>query len=175
LEGHGREDLLDGVDLARTVGWFTTVYPVVLDVRGADETDWRALIKSVRRQLRAIPANGIGFGALRYLGSPAVRDRLRGTSGGPQIAFNYLGQWDARPVEARGGLCQAVHGALGQDHDPGDWGPHLLEVIGAVQAGQLEFSWAYQPGVHDPATIQAVARDFGSALRAIAQDCEGAA
>ena len=175
LEGHGREDLLDGVDLSRTVGWFTTVYPVVLDVPGADGPDWRALIKSVRRQLRAIPNNGIGFGALRYLGSPAVRDPLRGNSAGPQIAFNYLGQWDARPLEARGGLYKAAHGSLGQDHDPADRGPHLLEVTGAVQAGQLEFSWSYEPGVHDLATIQAVARDFGDALRRIAQDCGGTA
>ena len=175
LEGHGREDLLDGVDLSRTVGWFTTVYPVVLDVPGADDPDWRALIKSVRRQLRAIPNNGIGFGALRYLGSPAVRDRLRGNSAGPQIAFNYLGQWDARPLEAHGGLYKAARGSLGQDHDPADRGPHLLEVTGAVQAGQLAFSWSYQPGVHDLATIQAVARDFGDALRRIAQDCGGTA
>jgi non-ribosomal peptide synthase protein (TIGR01720 family) len=126
-----------------------------------------------RRQLRAIPNNGIGFGALRYLGSPAVRDHLRGNSAGPQIAFNYLGQWDARPLEARGGLYKAAHGSLGQDHDPADRGPHLLEVTGAVQGGQLEFSWSYEPGVHDLSTIQAVARDFGDALRRIAQDCGG--
>jgi non-ribosomal peptide synthase protein (TIGR01720 family) len=152
------------------VGWFTTVYPVVLDVPVADDPDWRALIKSVRRQLRAIPRNGIGFGALRYLGSPAVRGRLRGNSEGPQIAFNYLGQWDMRPSEAHGGLYKAVHGSFGQDHDPADGDTHLLEVIGAVQAGQLEFSWSYQPGVHDLSTIQAITRDFEHALRQIALD-----
>lgn len=124
------------------------------------------------RQLRAIPHNGIGFGALRYLGSPAVRDRLRGTSAGPQVAFNYLGQWDARPAQARGGLCEAVRGSLGQDHDLADQGPHLLEVLGAVQAGRLEFSWHYLPGVHDRATIAAVAGDFADALRRIARDCK---
>jgi non-ribosomal peptide synthase protein (TIGR01720 family) len=175
LEGHGREDVMDEMDLSRTVGWFTTVYPVVLDVPEGDDPDWRALIKSVRRQLRAIPGNGIGFGALRYLGSPAVRDRLSGNSGGPQIAFNYLGQWDVRPAEARGGLYEATLGSLGQDHDPADGGAHLLEVTGAVQAGQLEFSWSYRPGVHDSSTIQAVARDFGDALRRIAHDCRDTA
>ena len=171
LEGHGREDLLDGVDLSRTVGWFTTVYPVALDVPGEDEPEWRKIVKSVRRQLRAIPGNGIGFGALRYLGSEAVRDRLRTNSSGPQIAFNYLGQWDARPSAAHGGLCRAVHGSFGQEHDPAGRGPHLLEVVGAVQTGQLEFSWYYQPDVHDLATVQAVAGDFAGALRRIAQDC----
>ncbi|NYV78859.1 condensation domain-containing protein, partial [Streptomyces sp. UH6] len=61
LESHGREDLLDGVDLSRTVGWFTTVHPVALSVDTPDDLgpgrDWRALVKSVRRQLRAVPGN----------------------------------------------------------------------------------------------------------------------
>jgi hypothetical protein len=64
-----------------------------------------------------------------------------------------------------------VHGSLGQDHDPADQGPYLLEIVGAVQNGQLEFSWYYQPGVHDLSTVQAVAGDFTKALRRIAQDC----
>jgi amino acid adenylation domain-containing protein/non-ribosomal peptide synthase protein (TIGR01720 family) len=171
LEGHGREDLLDGTDVARTVGWFTAIYPVALEVPGEDEPEWRTLIKSVRRQLRAIPGNGIGYGALRYLGSPAVRDRLGGNSAGPQIAFNYLGQWDARPSETYGGLYKTAHGALGQESDPADPGPYLLEVVGAVQNGQLGFSWYYQPGAHDLSTVQAVAADFAGALRRIAEDC----
>jgi non-ribosomal peptide synthase protein (TIGR01720 family) len=171
LEGHGREDLLDGVDLSRTVGWFTSIYPVTLEVPEAGDRDWHGLIKSVRRQLRAIPGHGIGFGALRYLGSPAARDRLRVNSAGPQVAFNYLGQWDAQPSAAHGHLYQAVHGSLGQDKDPADQGPYLIEIVGAVQARRLEFSWNYQPGVHDVATITAVAGDFADALRRIAHDC----
>jgi non-ribosomal peptide synthase protein (TIGR01720 family) len=171
LEGHGREDLLDGVDLSRTVGWFTSIYPVTLEVPDTGDSDWRALIKSVRRQLRAIPGHGIGFGALRYLGPPAARDRLRAHSARPQVAFNYLGQWDTQPAGPHGRLCHAVHGSLGQDHDPADQGPYLIEIVGAVQAGRLEFSWYYQPGIHDLATIQAVARDFTDALRRIAHDC----
>jgi non-ribosomal peptide synthase protein (TIGR01720 family) len=172
LEGHGREeDLLDGVDLSRTVGWFTTVYPVALEVPAADEPDWRALVKSVRRQLRAIPGNGIGFGALRYLGSPAIRDRLTAESAEPPVAFNYLGQWDTRPTGGHGGLYQAAHGSFGQENDPASHGPHLLEVVGAAAGGQLEFAWHYRTDVHDRATVQAVAQDFTRALQEIAQDC----
>ncbi|HLH58912.1 MAG TPA: hypothetical protein VKV33_07140, partial [Streptosporangiaceae bacterium] len=144
---------------------------VRLNVSGAHDPDWRTLIKSVRRQLRAIPRNGIGFGALRYLGPPGVRDRLRANPAGRQVAFNYLGQWDARPAEPHGRLYQAVHGSLGQDHDPADAGPYLIEIVGAVQAGRLEFSWHYRPGVHDLSTVQAVAGDFLTALRRIAREC----
>jgi non-ribosomal peptide synthase protein (TIGR01720 family) len=95
-------------------------------------------------------------------------------SAGPQVAFNYLGQWDARPSENHCRLYQAAHGSFGQDHDPADREPYLIEILGAVQGGRLEFSWSYQPGVHDLATIQAVARDFTDALRRIAHDCQEA-
>jgi amino acid adenylation domain-containing protein/non-ribosomal peptide synthase protein (TIGR01720 family) len=171
LEGHGREEVLDGVDLSRTVGWFTTIFPVALTVPGYDEPDWRSLIKSVRRQLRAIPNNGFGYGALRYLGSPATRDRLSTDSPEPAIAFNYLGQWDARPQEEQGGLYRVVHGSLGQDHDPADRGSHLLEIAGEVQGGQLGFSWYYLPDVHERSTVESVTNDFVDALRSIARNC----
>ncbi|MGH4006816.1 MAG: condensation domain-containing protein, partial [Pseudonocardiaceae bacterium] len=174
LEGHGREEILDGVDLSRTVGWFTTMFPVALalpPVPDATEPRWRDLIRSVRRQLRAVPSNGFGFGALRYLGSPPARRRLAMVGPGPQIAFNYLGQFDGAARDPGQGLYRAVHGSLGQAHDPADPGGHLLEVVGAVQNGQLGFSWLYQPDRHDQASVQAVADDFAEALRGIARDC----
>ncbi len=158
------------MDLSRTVGWFTTVFPVTLEVPGQDQPGWRALIKSVRRQLRAVPENGIGFGALRYLGSATARDRLS-ASPGPQIAFNYLGQFDARSADADGGLGRAVLGPLGQDHDPSDHDPHLLQVVGATTAGRLEFTWFYRPDVHDKSTVERIAGEFTDALRHIAREC----
>ncbi|QKV91249.1 non-ribosomal peptide synthase/polyketide synthase [Streptomyces sp. NA02950] len=179
LEGHGREDVVEGADLSRTVGWFTTMYPVSFEVPGGPErgdlaaTDWRALVKSVRRQLRSVPGNGFGFGALRTFGAPEVRERLTGTGPGPQIVFNYLGQWDARSSQAQGGLLHAEHGSFGQDHDPRQGGSHLLEVVGAVQDGRLGFTWYYHPDVHERSTVEAVAADFADALRRIARDCRG--
>ncbi len=170
LEGHGREEVLDGVDLSRTVGWFTTMFPVALDVATGDQPDWRDLIKSVRRQLRAIPGNGFGFGALRYLGSPAVRERLSANRSGPQISFNYLGQWDSRSQEADHSLYLAAHSAIGQDHDPADRSEHLLDVVGEIGDGQLGFSCYHHPDV-PASSVQSVADDFVDALRRIAQDC----
>jgi amino acid adenylation domain-containing protein/non-ribosomal peptide synthase protein (TIGR01720 family) len=175
LEGHGREDVIEGADLSRTVGWFTTMYPVSFDLPATRDTiDWRGLVKSVRRRLRAVPGNGFGFGALRTFGASEVRERLTGTGPGPQVVFNYLGQWDSRSAEAKGGLVHAEHGSFGQDHDPREGGSHLLEVVGAVQNGRLGFTWYYRPGVHEESTVAAVAADFADALRRIAQDCRGA-
>ncbi|HJT03107.1 MAG TPA: condensation domain-containing protein, partial [Pseudonocardiaceae bacterium] len=176
LEGHGREEILDGVDLSRTVGWFTSMFPVALTVPEGALSRWRELIRAVRQQLRAVPNNGLGFGALRYLGTPAVRHRLALAGPGPQIAFNYLGQWEPVPAGHQSpadGLYRAVHGSIGQAGDPADPGPHLLEVVGAVQDGQLKFSWLFRPARHHQATVQAVADDFAGALAAIARDCRG--
>ncbi|MGH4002580.1 MAG: amino acid adenylation domain-containing protein [Pseudonocardiaceae bacterium] len=177
LEGHGREEILDGTDLSRTVGWFTTMFPVALTlppVPDAAEPHWRDLIRSVRRQLRAVPNNGFGFGALHYLGSPAARERLAGAGSGPEIAFNYLGQFDGAGGDPGQGLYRAVHGSMGQAHDPADPGPHLLQVVGAVQDGHLGFTWLYQPDRHHQASVQTVADDFAEALRGIARDCRDA-
>ena len=92
------------------------------------------------------------------------------------MVFNYLGQWGAQsPEEDAAGLVHAVHGSLGQDHDPGNRGAHLLEVVGAVDGGRLEFHWFYQADRHDESTVERVAGEFAGALARIAQDCRGTA
>ncbi|MER5303568.1 non-ribosomal peptide synthase/polyketide synthase [Streptomyces lasiicapitis] len=178
LEGHGREDVLDDIDLSRTVGWFTTVHPVALQVPEPDDLgpsrDWRHLVKSVRRQLRSVPGNGLGFGALRTFGPPEVRERL-GSAAHGQVVFNYLGQWDARPTASEAGLVRTEHGSFGQDHDPRDSGSHPLEVVGAVQNGRLAFTWHHRPGLHDTETVRRVADEFAAALRHIAAHARGSA
>ncbi len=91
LEGHGREEgIAEGADLSRTVGWFTTRYPVVLDLDGTDSADLPAAVKSVKDQLREIPDKGIGYGLLRYL-NPAIAQRFAELPE-PQIAYNNLGR-----------------------------------------------------------------------------------
>ncbi len=89
LEGHGREDLFDGVDLTRTVGWFTSLFPVSLSPAPA----LSASVKAIKEQLRAVPDKGLGYGVLRYLGEPEVRAELAALPA-PRITFNYLGQFD---------------------------------------------------------------------------------
>ncbi|WP_414945171.1 non-ribosomal peptide synthase/polyketide synthase [Amycolatopsis sp. cmx-11-32] len=155
LEGHGREELFDGVDLSRTVGWFTSLFPVALDV----PEEWGAALKAVKEKLRAVPRRGIGYGALRYLtGMPSAVD--------PQISFNYLGQFDLP-----GDLYTGLHGELTLDADPGDTRPHLLEVVGQVNGDTLEFTWHYAEGVHDDATVTRLADDLLENLRGILGHC----
>jgi amino acid adenylation domain-containing protein/non-ribosomal peptide synthase protein (TIGR01720 family) len=166
LEGHGREEMFDDVDVSRTIGWFTTVYPVTLTLPEDEDRPWRRTVQAVRRQLRAVPNNGLGFSALRHL------TRQLSTADAP-IAFNYLGQWDGAAGGAEDGLFRAVHASIGQEHHPTARDSHLLEVVGGVQDGQLTFSWLYRPDRHDESTVRTVADDFATALRAIAADCRG--
>ncbi|GFJ83607.1 hypothetical protein Phou_077870 [Phytohabitans houttuyneae] len=160
LEGHGREDVFDGVDLSRTVGWFTTMFPVALDVPAGD---WGGVLKSVKERLRSVPGRGLGYGALRYLArDPELVDRPA-----PQLSVNYLGRFDGAPA---GGPFAAVGGIEG---DAADGAPraHLIDVIGAVRDDRLELTWLYADGVHTETTVRRLADATAGALRDITVHC----
>ncbi|WP_407690800.1 amino acid adenylation domain-containing protein [Saccharothrix syringae] len=150
LEGHGREELFADVDLSRTVGWFTTVFPVALDIPAGP--DWGTALKSVKEQLRAVPRRGIGYGALRHLARTAP-------ACDPRVSFNYLGRFadDQRDLELSA--------------DPAAPRPHLLDVVGQVRGDELEFTFHYSDQVHDEATVRGLADGFAAALRGIAAHC----
>ncbi|HEX8933967.1 MAG TPA: condensation domain-containing protein, partial [Pseudonocardiaceae bacterium] len=162
LEGHGREEIVPGVDLSRTVGWFTSLFPVALRVEPAG---WGELLKSVKEQLRAIPHRGVSYGALRYLNP----DSALGDALSPQISVNYLGQWDAT-TEADG-LYRGWGEGLAPDQASESIRPYLLDVIGAVADGQLQLSWTYSENIHERATIEDLAAQTVQALRAIVAHC----
>ena len=132
VEGHGREDLLDDLDLSRTVGWFTAEFPLALSV--APDADWRDTLRSVKEQLRAVPLRGLSYGALRHL---APENRLPDAPA-PRVGFNYHGQWDIasgdRPSDD--GLYRAALPPAGQDTDPDETRTYLLDVTGVVQDGR---------------------------------------
>ncbi|BBA33066.1 putative linear pentadecapeptide gramicidin synthetase LgrB [Methylocaldum marinum] len=167
LEGHGREELFEGVDLARTVGWFTTLYPVRLDLTA--DAPGEAL-KAVKEQLRTIPQGGIGYGVLRYRHpDPAVRASLAALPA-PELSFNYLGQLDT----LIGGdlLLGPAPEALGPLHSPRGQRPHLLDINGFIADGRLQLDWAYCPAVHRRATVEALAQGFLDALQALIAHCQ---
>ena len=149
LEGHGREELFSDVDLSRTVGWFTTVFPVALDV---PDGDWGEALKSVKEQLRAVPGRGIGYGALRHLARTAP-------ACDPRVSFNYLGRFDADQRD------------LELSADPRAPRPHLLDVVGQVRGDELEFTFYYSENTHEHATVALLADSFAASLRGIVAHC----
>jgi amino acid adenylation domain-containing protein/non-ribosomal peptide synthase protein (TIGR01720 family) len=164
LEGHGREELLDGVDLSRTVGWFTTIFPVALDL--PPDQDWGLTLKSVKEQLRGVPRRGVGYGALRYLAEPAGLSIQTPA----QISFNYLGQFELATVEGEG-LYHALRGGLNSDVSPAAQRAHVLEVVGSVEQACLELTWFYSQNRHQASTISALADELIAALREIVEHC----
>src|ERR1043165_8915983 len=170
LEGHGREqEEVGGVDVTQTVGWFTSLYPAVIEVRRASEVG--EALRSVKEQLRGIPGKGVGYGALRYLGSAEVRERLRQREQ-MEVSFNYLGQFNLANDQQRAnrGWTEARE-AVGADQHPDSPREHLLEINGSVMRGSLQFDWNYSANVHTAATIERIANNFVAVLREVISHC----
>ncbi|ACY97456.1 non-ribosomal peptide synthetase [Thermomonospora curvata] len=174
LEGHGRAELRPGIDLTRTVGWFTSKYPVRLDV-GA--VDWASLcsggpdaaraVKRVKEQLRAVPGDGLGFGLLRHLNEQTAPELAALPA--PQVVFNYLGQ-----VESGSGdwSVAAEAGALSGGADPQMPLPHALAVDALVRdtgdGPALSATWTWPAGLLTEADVRELAQAWLDALRGIA-------
>jgi amino acid adenylation domain-containing protein/non-ribosomal peptide synthase protein (TIGR01720 family) len=163
LEGHGREPLFDDVDLSRTVGWFTSIYPVLLELD--DSPDPGARLKSVKEQLRSIPNHGIGYGVLRYLCADGEVRRRLAELPQAEVSFNYLGQFgaeshdDEAPADAREWS--------GPARGPRNLRRYLVDVTGGVFDGRLSMSFMYSNRVHGRATMDALASSFAAAVRAL--------
>jgi non-ribosomal peptide synthase protein (TIGR01720 family) len=151
LEGHGRADhLADGMDLSRTVGWFTSMYPVRFEPGPLDRAQALAggpaagqLIKRVKDQLRHIPDNGLGYGMLRYL-NPDTSTVLAGAPTS-QLGFNYLGRWTDPDTNHWHALPTAT--GVGGAADPNLPLAHLIEVNALTHDGptgpQLIAGWTW--------------------------------
>ncbi|WP_342622820.1 non-ribosomal peptide synthetase [Pseudomonas alkylphenolica] len=164
LEGHGRESLFEDMDLTRSVGWFTSAYPLSL----SPAADAGASIKAIKEQLRQVPHKGLGYGVLRYLADASVRESMAAL---PQarITFNYLGQFDQQfQADA---LFQPVDEAAGEAHDPQAPLPNWLSVDGQVYAGELQLRWTFSRERYDQRTIEQLAEAYKIELLGLIEHC----
>jgi amino acid adenylation domain-containing protein/non-ribosomal peptide synthase protein (TIGR01720 family) len=167
LEGHGREEIIDGVDLSRSVGWFTSLFPVLVEIDPAAPPG--EALGSVKEQLRRIPSQGIGYGLLRYLCSDENISRQLTKLPQAQISFNYLGQLDqmcspASLFSLAEAPLEAMQSSLGQRS-------YLIEVDAYIKDGQLQVLWGYSSLLHRRETIQQLAGNFIEKVRALIQHC----
>jgi non-ribosomal peptide synthase protein (TIGR01720 family) len=169
LEWHGREDLFPGIDLSRTVGWFTAIYPVLLEV---DVEDPGSALQSVKEQVLRIPRHGIGYGLLRYLrGGDEIVEKLRPLSRA-EILFNFLGRIDGGGDTAPATDFVVVPEAETTAGDPLAIRRHLLRVDGFVTGGRLEVVLAYSENLFRRSTIAALADSLLDRLHAIGRHLE---
>ncbi|WP_407681600.1 amino acid adenylation domain-containing protein [Pseudomonas mangiferae] len=164
LEGHGREDLFETLDLTRSVGWFTSTYPVRLAV----EASPGATLKAVKEHLRGIPHNGIGHGVLRHLGDASARARLAALPE-PRVTFNYLGQFDGSFDEDA--LFAPAAEASGACHDPQAPLDNWLSINGEVYDGELVLGWTFSEEQFDDATVQRLADAYAGDLQTLVTHC----
>ena len=164
LLGHGREALYDDMDLTRTIGWFNTIYPVLLDM-GPNPN----LIESAReinRQLRRVPHGGTGYGILRYLSNdPDIAGHLR-TALEPQVFFNYMGPDNAKEL----GRLKKIQNFGGYHQDRTTKRMCPITIGGHIIEDKVLIKWEYNKNLHRPETIQPLARRCGEVLRWFVQD-----
>lgn len=160
VEGHGREHIAENIDLSQTVGWFTSLTPVLLELNGASSP--LATLQQVKEQLRLIPQRGIGYGVLRYLSKSKTAEELRDL---PQaeICFNYLGQlpklrqdnaWFSLTNEPCG-PCQSLQA---KRH-------YLIDIWGSVSESRLQFKFLYGENCYERVAIEQFAAGFVETLR----------
>ncbi|MDP8909370.1 MAG: amino acid adenylation domain-containing protein [Chloroflexota bacterium] len=167
MEGHGREEAIVPLDVSRTVGWFTTLYPVVLDLDGA--RDDASALKLVKEGLRRVPHRGLSYGLLRYASNDSAVAQQLAAQPTAELLFNYLGQFDQ--VVAGSELLRFADEATGPWHGPTNERTHRLEVVAAVRNGRFEARWSYGSQREQPEVIGRVADDFIAALRRLIAHC----
>ncbi|MEJ2459517.1 MAG: condensation domain-containing protein, partial [Novosphingobium sp.] len=164
MEGHGREALFEDIDISRTVGWFTSIYPVLIDMPPSDDPGVQ--IKRIKEGLRRIPNKGIGYGILKYL-SPEAAGAQMPSGPRPRILLNYLGGFDDG---ARGGLridertpANTVGGGFERESE--------IEIEGAVIGRRLKLGLSYNPKIHARETVDAFLQAYRDALLCLIDHC----
>ncbi|MFM0191412.1 amino acid adenylation domain-containing protein, partial [Paraburkholderia nemoris] len=161
LEGHGREDILDDIDLTRTVGWFTTRYPVVLEADG----DASHTLHAVRTALGEVPQRGLHWGLLQARASldETAREALAGL---PQatVGFNYLGQFDASLPETARFAFAEERGGDSVQAGLSDTQAKALQLDALVADGELQVNWRYRTDRLTQQDIESCAARFTQQL-----------
>jgi amino acid adenylation domain-containing protein/non-ribosomal peptide synthase protein (TIGR01720 family) len=168
LEGHGREEIFDDVDLSRTVGWLTAISPVVLDLDEAETTN--AAVKLVKAQLRRLPNRGLGYGVLRYLRQDDPAAETLQEQPPAEVSFNYLGQLDQ--TLPKGSFLVSASAAPGLARSARGLRRYLFEINGSITGGRLVMTWTFSESLHERATVDRLASAYMSALRAIITQSE---
>ena len=157
LEGHGREDILEGVAVDRTVGWFTSTYPVVLSAKGkTGET-----IKGVKEELRRVPNHGIGYGMLRWYQGILGKEE-------PDIVFNYLGRFEEGELE---GGFRISQDPKGEEVSGKNLYSMAVSINGLEERGRLSFELTYEKSIHRREDMEELGRRYGEALTKLTLHC----
>ncbi|MCK6153306.1 amino acid adenylation domain-containing protein, partial [Paenibacillus silvae] len=163
LEGHGRESIGTDIDITRTVGWFTTKFPVVLEPEICG--DLAQQIKQVKESLRGVPNKGLGYGVCRYL-SNSEDGFVWGAE--PEINFNYLGQFEDEFSQDEIGISSYSSGSPVSNRQARSF---VLDINGMVLDGALSLDLSYSRKQYRKETMEAFAQQFKQSLQELIAHC----
>ncbi len=167
MEGHGREEIIKEIDIKRTVGWFTSIYPFILDMSKKEDIGYQ--IKIIKEELRKVPEKGIGYSILKYMTDKKVMGEnvFKLT---PKIIFNYLGQFDTDSYAGSFGQSEISPGnGMGKNNKRLE----DIDISGTVKDGRLSMSFSYSQKEYKKSTIQKVADNYKRRLKEIMTICTG--
>ena len=166
LESHGRYSDWAGLDVSRTVGWFTAGYPLRIPfVRGQP---LRELAHVIDQQCWNVPGGGLGYGILRHGGLERVELATLRSRPRPDIRLNYLGRLDQ--LFSGSPLFRLLHRPIAPHRGPSELRPHAFEIDAFVLDRQLHIDWTFGTDLHKPETAKRLADHFASTLRRLATD-----
>lgn len=166
LEGHGRQgDAAAGVDISRTIGWFTAVAPIVLQ---AQEPDLE-MLQYVAEKLRRWQEEAIQYGLLRYLSLNEQTLRRMAELPQAEISFNFLGQIDS--MAAASSLFRSAPGSSGPIVHPSEMRSYLIDLVCWINDGRLQMVWHYSSAMHKESTIRSIGAHFQACLQRVLEEC----
>ncbi|MCC3380887.1 non-ribosomal peptide synthetase, partial [Paenibacillus farraposensis] len=163
LEGHGREPIIPDIDITRTVGWFTSQFPVALEI--GSNNDLSGQIKRIKESMRSIPHKGIGFGLLKY-GSANLERVIRELK--PEISFNYLGQFDQDLDNSSLQLSPYSTGGAISEHAVQ---AYTLDMNGMISEGTLSLAITYSSKQYRKETVERLSELIRTSLQKVIRHC----
>ena len=160
LEGNGRNVIFDDIDLSRTVGWFTNIAPILLQIRDIENST--EILKQVKEQVRSFPNQGLGYGVLRYLSSDEIISEKLRTLQPAEVLFLYLGNYEQTVPESS--LFKLSPKSKGLSRSLQGQRSHLIEINALIVENQLKVDWIYSQNLHRQKTVEKLAEDFRTAL-----------
>lgn len=162
VEGHGREPIGEEVEVSRTIGWFMTMYPIILDMSQSDSLP--AAVEQTRQMLRSIPNKGMNYGVLKYLTN---HDSASGTAilqKKAEINFNYMGQFGSELNNEKFTFSAMPPGdTIGLDNGR----LYQLEAVAMIVGGQLVVRFVYNTRDYEHSNIQELVNRYKARLEAL--------
>lgn len=170
LEGHGREELMKDIDISRTVGWFTSVYPFVIEINKPEDLGYQ--IKSVKDKLRRVPNKGVGYGILRYLTSKDQTDAVSlVTAPSPEISFNYFGQFDGAKGKDTEWHTSTLSASAGNETSPRAEKTLTFDINGMISNGKMRIAFEYNEREYEASTVERLTTRYKKHLVEIIRHC----